>query len=78
MSGRQLEMFDAARYERLTPREVEVLQKIAEGCTNAEAGAQLLIAPETVKSHSRHILSKMGARNRPHAVAIAMRIGVIS
>jgi len=53
-------------------REVEVLALVAQGHTNAEIGAALYISEETVKSHLRHIIAKMGARNRTHAVAIAV------
>jgi DNA-binding CsgD family transcriptional regulator len=53
-------------------RDVEVLALVAQGHTNAEIGAALYISEETVKSHLRHIIAKMGARNRTHAVAIAV------
>lgn len=55
----------------LTLRETEVLALMAEGLGNAAIGERLFIAKETVKSHVRHILHKLNARSRTHAVAIA-------
>lgn len=54
----------------LTMREVEVLQLIACGLTNVEVAAALVISTETVKSHVRHLLAKLPARSRAHAVAV--------
>jgi DNA-binding NarL/FixJ family response regulator len=62
----------------LTKRELEVLQLIADGQANREIALQLFLAPETVKSHVRNMLAKLHARSRSHAVAIALRHGVIS
>jgi DNA-binding NarL/FixJ family response regulator len=61
----------------LTKRELEVLQLIAEGQANREIAQQLVLAPETVKSHVRNLLAKLHARSRSHAVAIALRHGLI-
>jgi DNA-binding NarL/FixJ family response regulator len=60
-----------------TPREVEVLQLIAAGLVNREIGVQLYLSEETVKSHVRHLLAKLQARSRAHAVAIGFRRGLI-
>ncbi len=57
--------------ESLTPREWQVLALVAEGANNIMIGRLLYIAEETVKSHVRHILGKLGAHNRAHAVRIA-------
>jgi DNA-binding CsgD family transcriptional regulator len=54
----------------LTERELEVVRLIARGKTNREVGEKLYISEETVKSHVRHIISKLRAENRTHAVAI--------
>jgi DNA-binding NarL/FixJ family response regulator len=48
----------------LTPREVEVLRALQEGCTNAEAARRLAISLETVRTHSRNIYRKLGVRSR--------------
>ena len=55
----------------LTPREREILQLLADGMSNGDVAAKLFISQETVKSHVRHILAKLEADTRTHAVAIA-------
>ena len=54
----------------LSARELEVMNHVARGRTNEEVARMLCISEETVKSHVRHILSKLKARNRTHAVGI--------
>ena len=61
-----------------TPREVEVLQLISDGLVNREIGQRLFLSEETVKSHVRHLLAKLQARSRAHAVAVGLRRGIIS
>jgi DNA-binding CsgD family transcriptional regulator len=58
---------------RLSSREVEVLELLADGHTNFSAAARLRLSEETIKSHVRHILGKLDAQTRTHAVAIAIR-----
>jgi len=65
------------RDEMLTAREREILQLLADGMSNADVAAKLFISQETVKSHVRHILSKLEADTRTHAVAIALRTAII-
>ncbi len=62
-----------AAYEPLTVREIEVLYLIADGLFNREIAERLVLAEETVKSHIHHLLVKLGARSRAHAVAIGLR-----
>jgi len=62
----------------LTPREVSVLELVAQGNSNREIGTVLLITEETVKGHIKSILSKLTANDRAHAVAIGVRRGIIS
>jgi DNA-binding NarL/FixJ family response regulator len=65
----------------LTPlraREIEVLQLVADGCVNREIGQLLSISEETVKSHIQHLLARLHARNRAHAVSIAIRRELIT
>jgi DNA-binding NarL/FixJ family response regulator len=64
--------------ERLTARELEVVGLISEGLFNKEIAKRLAVADETVKAHIRHILPKLRARSRAHAVAIAFRQSLIS
>ena len=63
--------------DMLTAREREILQLLADGMSNAEVAAKLFISQETVKSHVRHILTKLEADTRTHAVAIALRESII-
>jgi DNA-binding NarL/FixJ family response regulator len=60
-----------------TARETQVLRLIAAGLVNREIGEQLHLSEETVKSHVRHLLAKLQARSRAHAVAIGFRRGLI-
>lgn len=61
-----------------TARETEVLQLISDGLVNREIGERLFLSEETVKSHVRHLLAKLQARSRAHAVAVGFRRGLIS
>jgi DNA-binding NarL/FixJ family response regulator len=63
--------------DMLTAREREILQLLANGMSNADVAAKLFISQETVKSHVRHILTKLEADTRTHAVAIALRDSII-
>ena len=63
--------------EMLTGREREILQLLADGMSNQDVAAKLFISQETVKSHVRHILTKLEADTRTHAVAIALRDAII-
>ncbi len=65
------------REDMLTAREREILQLLADGMSNADAAGKLFISQETVKSHVRHILTKLEADTRTHAVAIALRDAII-
>ena len=61
-----------------TAREIEVLQLVADGLVNREIGQHLFLSEETVKSHVRHLLAKLQARSRAHAVAVGFRRGLIA
>ena len=61
----------------LTPREVDVLRLVAGGNANKEIAARLSLTEETVKSHIRNILGKLGANDRTHAVAIGIKRGIL-
>lgn len=58
---------------RLTPRERDVLSLLAEGLSNDEIGVRLAISAETVRSHTRKAMTKLGAMTRTQAVATALR-----
>ena len=61
-----------------TGRETQVLQLISDGLANREIGQHLFLSEETVKSHVRHLLAKLQARSRAHAVAIGFRRGLLT
>ena len=63
--------------EALSPREVEVLQRMAVGKSNKEIGAELFISEGTVKTHLKSIFSKLDVVSRTEAVATATRRGLI-
>ena len=69
--------FSKERDDMLTSREREILQLLADGMSNADVAAKHFISQETVKSHVRHILAKLEADTRTHAVAIALRDAII-
>jgi DNA-binding NarL/FixJ family response regulator len=70
-AGRQLA-------ERLTPREREVLQALADGRSNREIAVQLHITVETQRTHMVNILAKLGAHSQLQALVIAVRHGIVS
>lgn len=63
--------------EDLTARELEVLRLIQEGCRNKEIAARLDIAETTVNFHTKNLVEKLGAKDRTHAVTIALRRGIL-
>ncbi len=67
----------AASLEPLTPRELEVLQLLAEGLPNKTIARRLDISDHTVKFHVNAILGKLGAQSRTEAVVRATRLGLI-
>ena len=71
------EIAEHAMDDGLTPREIDVLRLIAKGNANKIIAAELSLTEETVKSHIRNILSKLGANDRAHAVAIGLQRGII-
>ncbi|GFE84174.1 DNA-binding response regulator [Steroidobacter agaridevorans] len=63
--------------DALSPRELDVLQRIARGNSNRRVASQLSISEDTVKTHMKNIMSKLGANDRTHAVMIALKRGMI-
>ena len=64
--------------DALTPREADVLLLVAGGNANKEIAAKLSLTEETVKSHVRNIMAKLGASDRTHAVTIGLKRGIIN
>jgi DNA-binding CsgD family transcriptional regulator len=67
---------DVPSRKGVTPRELEVLELIAEGESTAEIARALWITEDTVRTHVKRMLVRLGARTRAHAVAIAFREGL--
>jgi len=72
-----VEMAEHHADDALTEREIDVLRQVASGNANKIIADHLEISEETVKAHMRKILSKLGANDRTHAVAIAVKRGII-
>jgi NarL family two-component system response regulator LiaR len=62
---------------KLTRRQREILQLLANGGSTTVAARELGLSEETVKTHTKNALGRLGARNRTHAVAIALRDALI-
>jgi DNA-binding NarL/FixJ family response regulator len=66
------------RLRILSPREREILGLISQGLSGEEAAKQLFLSSETVRTHVRNAMSKLGAATRAHAVALALQRGEIA
>lgn len=62
---------------RLTPRELEVLRCLSQGTTAAECAAVLDVSRKTVDAHKQRIFAKLHVQNQAHAVALALRLGLL-
>ena len=68
---------DDTALRKLTPREMDVLELVAEGMQNKHIAGHLQLSEHTVKLHLHHVISKLGARNRTEAAIRFRRNGVV-
>lgn len=73
----QMQNAHAVAVGRLTAREHEVFELIAQGLSNPEIAAKLYLSAATVKTHVSHILAKLEARDRVQAVVMAYETGIV-
>ncbi|HUQ60043.1 response regulator transcription factor [Lentzea sp.] len=69
---------ERTRPPELTDREFEVLVELAKGASNAEIAATLFLGETTVKTHVSRVLTKLGLRDRTHAVVFAYEQGIVT
>lgn len=72
-----MEMAEFAGGSALSSREVEVLRCVARGGANREVATELHITEDTVKAHMKSILAKLEAKDRTHAVMLALKRGIL-
>ena len=63
--------------ERLTPRELEILQLLVHGLGNEAIAAELVLSPATVQTHVRNLMGRLSAGSRLEAVALGLRLGLV-
>jgi LuxR family maltose regulon positive regulatory protein len=68
---------DPVFIERLTPKELQTLELLAEGLSNTKIGERLLVSQNTVRTHLRNLNVKLDAVNRTQAIAVARRLNLI-
>ena len=61
----------------ITPRELEILQLMADGMSNKEIAAHIFVSENTVKTHSSHVFDKLGVKRRTQAVQLARQLRLI-
>jgi ATP/maltotriose-dependent transcriptional regulator MalT len=62
---------------RITPRELEILNLIAQGMSNREIAGRLFVSENTVKTHSSRVFEKLGAKRRTQAVQMGKELGLL-
>lgn len=76
--GRSRSVTEDNALEELTPREMEVLELLAEGLNNDEIATRLVISPHTVARHRENLMRKLGLHSKSELVKYAIRKGIIS
>ncbi len=72
-----IELAEHAGDDALSPRELQVLKELARGNANREIAAVLNVTEGTVKAHMKSIIAKLGAKDRTHAVMLALKRGIL-
>src|SRR5262249_12708601 len=75
---RHQESTERQRASRLTPRQLEILQRLSAGVSPATSAERLHMRPATLRTHVQNILTRLGAHSKVEAVSIAMRHGKIA
>ncbi len=75
-SGEEEHLVEPSPLQALSAREIEVLRLLAQGRTNQQISATLLVSVSTVKKHIRQIFSKLGVSDRTQAVVLALKLGL--
>ena len=78
VASRLMDQLRAPAETALSPREVEVLDRVAKGASNKEIARHLHLSEATVKSHLLHIFTKLGVNDRTQAVTLAVQKGIIT
>ena len=78
VASRLMSRMRAPAEEKLSTREIEVLQLVARGASNKEIGKQLHISTATVKTHLIHIFDKLGVNDRTSAVTVALEKRILT
>lgn len=76
-SGKAFDPASKSSFQQLSPRELEVLNLVVEGLSNIEIAERLNIGLETVKTHMRHLMSKLAVNDRTQMAVKALRSGLI-
>ena len=77
LAPRRLRSAEMGAAPTLTAREIQVLEGMSHGRSNAEIGRELFLSEDTVKTHARRLFRKLGAADRAHAVAKGFRLGLV-
>jgi DNA-binding CsgD family transcriptional regulator len=67
----------AQRVDRLTPRELEILQRVASGESSADIALHLGMSRHTLRTHIQNVLTKLGVHSKTDAVVAAIRFGKV-
>ena len=73
----QIRLRERSESPTLSPRELQVLTRVADGRTAREIAAEFIVAPSTIRTHLQRVCDKLGVHDRAAAVAVGMRLGLL-